>query len=384
MKLDLRKYRFQDPVYITRPSMPPLSLYTDLLKEIWDSRQLTNSGRFHGEFEDRVADFMGAEYVCLFCNGTLALQVGLQALGINDGEAITTPFTFPATVHALHWNNIRPVFCDVEPTSFNLDPKLIESLITPQTRVILPVHVFGTPCDVEAIDDIARRHNLKVIYDAAHAFGVRYKGRPLVDFGDMSMLSFHATKQFTTAEGGALVVHTAEQKERINQLKNFGIVGQETVVAPGINGKMSELQAAFGLLALDLIEDDVAVRAKLSARYRTELQDVSGLRFLKPADDVEPNDNYFPIFINEERFGMNRDVLSDRLIEINVFPRKYFYPLCSDYSCYSSLPSSDPANLPVAHRAASEVLCLPIYGDLPEETVRIVCEVVRELGAQYA
>lgn len=375
----VKQYRFPEPVYVTRPNMPRLEEYCRLLQQIWESKWLTNQGPFHEEFEQRLAEYLGVEHVNAFCNGTIALLVALHALRINSGEVITTPFTFPATAHVLYWNGITPVFCDIDEKTFNLDPSRIEQLISPNTKAILPVHVYGTPCDVEAIQEIADRHGLHVIYDAAHCFGVRYKGRPVVGYGDISMLSFHATKLFSTLEGGALVVRSEVQKNRINFLKNFGFADQETIIGPGINGKMNEFQAAFGLLQLDMIEDEIASRRHLAHTYQSELKAIPGLSFLEDIQGIRHNYAYFPILIDEKTYGMGRDELHTHMCQLNVFTRKYFYPLCSRYPCYAALPSSRPENLPIAERIARQVLCLPIFGDLDSESVKKICKMLERV-----
>jgi dTDP-4-amino-4,6-dideoxygalactose transaminase len=373
------KHAFAEPIRVTKPTMPRLEDYHRYLERIWDSQWLTNVGQFHEEFERRLSEYLGVEHVSLFCNGTIALLVALQALRINSGEVITTPFTFPATAHVLYWNRIRPVFCDIDEETLNLDPKRIEPLISPDTKAILPVHVFGNPCAVEEIQQIADRHGLHVIYDAAHAFGVRYRNRSILEFGDMSVLSFHATKLFTSIEGGAVISKTAAQKRRVDFLKNFGIAGEETVIGPGINGKMNEFQAAFGLLELDIVDEEIANRGKLTHLYKQELEDVPGITFPEKVPDVSHNYCYFPMLVDADNYGMSRDELYTLLKRFNVHPRKYFYPLCSTYSCYSALPSADPRNLPVAERVAQQILCLPLYGTLDEDTVRTVCTLVKEL-----
>ena len=377
----LKSYRFPEPIYVTRPSMPPLSDYTRYLEGIWERKWLTNEGDLHRQFEAELCNRLGVKHLSLFCNGTIALLVALQALRINSGEVITTPFTFPATPHVLWWNRVRPVFCDIDPTTLNIDPKKIERLIGPETRAILPVHTYGSPCDVEVIQRIADTHGLKVIYDAAHAFGIRYKGRSILEHGDMSMLSFHATKLFSTIEGGALMSNSKEQKQRVDYLKNFGIVDEETVIGPGINGKMNEFQAAYGLLQLKMVDEEVQERRLLTLAYREGLRNIPGITFWEDAPDVESNYAYFPILIDSDRYGMSRDSLNSDLKAFNVYTRKYFYPLCSQFPCYSDLPSSNSLNLPVSERVASEVLCLPIYGALEERNVKIIADIIKHLAA---
>jgi len=378
----LRRCRLPEPVYVAQPTMPPIEKYQELVQTIWASKWLTNNGQFHQEFERRLAAYLGCEHVSAFCNGTIALLVALQMLRINEGEVITTPFTFPATAHVLYWNRIRPVFCDIDATTFNLDPACIERLISPDTRAIMPVHVFGNPCDIEEIQEIADRHGLDVIYDAAHAFAVRYKDRPIVEAGDLSVLSFHATKLFTSIEGGAIVSKTSADKKRVDFLKNFGFANEETVIGPGINGKMNEFQAAFGLLQLDMIDNEIANRRRLTATYRKGLADVPGIQVQNDLPQVQHNYAYFPVLVNEPEYGMGRDALYTRLKEFNIFTRKYFYPLCTQFSCYSALPSAAPSNLPVAESVTRRILCLPLYGTLKGEAVRTICTVIRELAAQ--
>jgi dTDP-4-amino-4,6-dideoxygalactose transaminase len=359
--------------------MPSLDRYRDKLHEIWERRWLTNEGDLHKELERLLAKYLDLKHLSLFCNGTIALLVALQSLQITDGEVITTPFTFPATPHVLYWNRVSPVFCDIDERTCNLDPNRIEPLITPKTKAILAVHVYGVPCDVESIQTIADKHGLGVIYDAAHAFGVRYKDRSLASYGDISVLSFHATKLFTTGEGGALICGSAAQKRHVDFLKNFGIADEETVIGPGINGKMNEFQAAFGLLQLESVDEEIERRGRLSTMYRKELKNLPGITCFEEAPDINPNHAYFPILVDRDIYGMSRDDLHTLLKEFNIFTRKYFSPLCSHYSCYSSLPSASPEKLPVAERISRQVLCLPIYGDLEEEAVSATCEVIGKL-----
>jgi dTDP-4-amino-4,6-dideoxygalactose transaminase len=365
------------PIYVTRPSLPPLEEFTALLGQIWERRILTNGGPFHQELEAALARHLGVEHLALFTNGTIALVTALQALRIT-GEVITTPFSFVATSHSLLWNGIKPVFVDIDPSTCNLDPARIESAITPQTTAILPVHCYGTPCDVERIQKIADTYGLKVIYDAAHAFGVESGGQSLLRHGDLSMLSFHATKVFNTFEGGAIVCPEAKTKQRIDYLKNFGFADEVTVVAPGINGKMSEVQAAFGMLQLRYVDDEIALRQQWDATYRQELARVRGIRCLEPQGHTRANYSYFPVFV-EETFRLGRDELYARLKEDGIFSRRYFYPLISDMPMYRGLPSAAAANLPQAKRAAAQVLCLPIYGSLGEEEVRRIAALIRDV-----
>jgi dTDP-4-amino-4,6-dideoxygalactose transaminase len=381
----VREYRLSEPVYVTRPSMPDLGEYTDYLRGIWDRRWLTNDGVLHQELESRLCEYLGVEHLSLFCNGTIALLVALNALRINSGEVITTPFTFPATAHVLYWNGVRPVFCDIDEQTFNIDPQCMEHLIGPDTKAILAVHVYGTACNVDAIQALADRHGLRVIYDAAHCFGVRYRGRSILEHGDLSMLSFHATKLFTTIEGGALISRSAVQQDRINSLKNFGIAGEEEVIGPGINGKMDEFQAAFGLLHLRMVDDEIAHRRAIACIYRERLSQTPGLRLLQQLPDSTPNYGYFPVLVDESEFGMSRNELFRVLRGCNIISRKYFYPLVSHASCYAALPSADPGRLPVAERVASQVLCLPIYGTLESQAVQRICDAIlacHEVGSR--
>ncbi|MEM8488063.1 MAG: DegT/DnrJ/EryC1/StrS family aminotransferase [Bacteroidota bacterium] len=364
----------QEPIYVTRPSMPPLDDFVVHLERIWENRWLTNNGEFHKRLEAELAEFLGVKYVSLFSNGTLALLVALQAMRVS-GEVITTPYTFVATTHALHWNEITPVFCDIDPKTYNLDPACIESLITPQTSAILPVHVYGYPCDVKEISRIADIYGLKVIYDACHAFNVRVDNESVLNFGDLSVLSFHATKIFTTLEGGAIITNDAKLKTRIDYLKNFGIANETTVMAPGINGKMNEVQAAFGLLQLQYVEENIQKRKEITDRYRTQLAGVSGLTFLEDIPDVQHNYSYFPIFIDEEKFGFSRDNVFDVFREKNIICRRYFYPLISHFSMYRNLPSAK--HLPAAEIAAAQIICLPLYPDLELSVVDQICDVIQ-------
>jgi len=351
-----------DKIYVTRPFLPPLEEFTPMLERIWASRQLTNGGPFHEELEAALVKYLGVEHISLFTNGTLALVTALQALRIT-GEVITTPFSFVATAHSLLWNNIRPVFSDIDPETCNLDPARIESAITPQTTAIMPVHCYGRPCDVAGIQRIADRYGLKVIYDAAHAFGVKLDGQSVLRHGDLSVLSFHATKVFNTFEGGAIVSPDAKTKQRVDFLKNFGFADEVTVVAPGINGKMNEVQAAMGLLQLKYVDKALAARAAVAERYQEALSGVKGIRCSAVDPRVMANHAYFPVFVGPG-YPLKRDGLYDRLRADGVFTRRYFYPLISDMPMYRGLPSADGGNLPIARRTADEVLCLPIYPEL--------------------
>lgn len=361
---------------VTEPFMPPLQEFIPYLEKIWESKWLTNAGQFHQELEKRLADYLGVEYLSLFSNGTIALIVALQSLRIS-GEVITTPYSFVATAHSLLWNNIKPVFADIHPESFNLDPEKIESAITGQTTAIMPVHCYGKPCDVDAIQRIADRYGLRVIYDAAHAFGVRYNGQSLLNHGDLSVLSFHATKVFNTFEGGAIVCPDAKSKQRIDHLKNFGFVDEVTVAAPGINGKMNEVQAAFGLLQLDHVENSIALRQQIDAKYRKAFQNVAGITPYSLDPAASSNHSYFPILV-DSLYRRTRDELYQKLRDHGVLARRYFYPLISDFPMYRGLSSANPALLPVASRIASEVLCLPIYPGLSDEDLQMITGIVSE------
>jgi dTDP-4-amino-4,6-dideoxygalactose transaminase len=360
-------------ITVTKPSLPPLEEYVELLREIWDRKWLTNKGHFHDELEKALAEHLGVPYVSLFCNGMIALQVGLQALKIT-GEVITTPYSFVATTHALWWNHCTPVFCDIDPVTCNLDPARVESLITPRTTAILPVHVYGTPCDVDGLQKVADTYGLKLFYDAAHAFGVRVKDTSVLNFGDLSMLSFHATKVFNTAEGGALITTDLKLKQRIDFLKNFGFADQVTVVAPGTNGKMNELQAALGVVQLRHVDAEIAKRREIDRLYRERLRDVPGIRLLSSVAGATQNYGYFPIFIDEARYPISRDDLFAAMATRELFGRRYFYPLISEFPAYRGLPSA--AHVPLALSASRQVLCLPIYASLPHTAVDAICEVV--------
>lgn len=354
-------------IRVTSPLVPPLEEFTSLLEDIWQRRWLTNDGEYHARLEQALADYLKVPYVSLFTNGTLPLITALQALGIK-GEVITTPYSFVATTHALWWNGITPVFVDVDPETGCIDPNRIEEAITPQTSAILPVHVYGCPCRTEEIKQIADRHNLHVIYDAAHAFGVEINGESILNAGDLSTLSFHATKVFNTAEGGAMIMHDEATKRRIDHLKNFGFAGETEVVMPGINSKMDELRAAFGLLALKQVDEAIEARRRVAIAYRQALKNVDGIRFWDDRPGVRYNYGYFPIFVDAAR----RDGLYFRLQEHGIYGRRYFYPLISTFSPYSGLESATPQNLPVATRLADEVICLPIHHEMTEGDVQRV------------
>lgn len=353
----------EKPIFVTEPSLPPLKDFIPYLEKIWANKWLTNNGEFHRQFEAALAEYLGVKYVSLFTNGMIALQIGMQALRIT-GEVITTPFTFAATTHAIHWNNCTPVFCDIEPETFTLDPDKVEALITPRTTALMPVHVYGNPCQNEKLQKIADTYGLKLFYDAAHVFGVRQNGVSICNWGDLSMLSFHATKVFNTFEGGALVTNDPEMKKRIDFLKNFGFANEVTIIAPGSNGKMDEFRSAFGLLQLTLVDGEIEKRKKIAERYRAALQDVPGIKVLQDIPGVRHNYAYFPILVDTKKYGINRDALYDKLKAQNIYSRRYFYPLCSDFPTYRALPSARHSNLPVAVKTSNEVLCLPIFADL--------------------
>jgi dTDP-4-amino-4,6-dideoxygalactose transaminase len=362
-------------INVTQPSLPPLDEFHESLKKIWDSKWITNGGPFHEELEQKLAEYLGVKHLSLFSNGTLALITALQALRIT-GEVITTPYSFVATTHSLWWNGIRPVFVDIDPVDFNLTPEKIEAAITSKTTAIMPVHVYGTPCHTEEIDRIAKKYGLKVIYDAAHAFGVKQGDTSVLNFGDLSILSFHATKVFNTIEGGAIISHDAETKKRIDYLKNFGFADETTVVAPGINAKMNELQAAYGLLQLKYIDDQLAKRELVFKKYISLLKDIEGITLKPTGKGFNENFSYFPILIEQE-YGMTRDAVHSTLKKHDIFARRYFYPLISHFPTYKGLESSDPKNLPNAEIAAQKVLCLPIYGDLEIESVERICSLLK-------
>jgi dTDP-4-amino-4,6-dideoxygalactose transaminase len=356
------------PIYVTEPAMPALQDFLPYLESIWAKKWLTNKGEFHQQFEQELANFLGVEHVNLFTNGTLALLLAIQALALT-GEVITTPYSFVATTHALYWNGLTPVFVDIDPFSFNLDPEKIETAITEKTSAILPVHVYGVPANIERIEAIAKQYNLKVIYDAAHAFAVRENGRSILENGDISILSFHATKVFQTFEGGATVCATPELKKKIDLFKNFGFTSEVTVEGPGINAKMSEYQAAFGLLQLRGVENEIRQRRRVAKQYYDRLADVSGLSMPSIPESLNYNHAYFPVLIDAEKFGSSRDDLYSYLKQKNIYSRRYFYPLISEFAPYKLADSARAENLPVAHSVSSKILCLPIYGNLSDADV---------------
>lgn len=370
--------REEKPILVTQPELPPLEEFHELLKDIWTTKWLTNNGKYHQALESELAAFLGVPYISLFSNGTMALITALQTLRIT-GEVITTPYSFVATTHALHWNGIKPIFCDIEPDFFNIDPAKIEAAITPKTTAILPVHVYGNPCKVDEIAKIADTYGLKVIYDACHAFHVKINGQSVMNFGDLSVLSFHATKVYNTIEGGAIICHDEKTKKRIDYLKNFGFADEVTVVAPGINAKMNEIQAAYGLLQLKYVNEAIDKRKVVADEYRRLLANVSGIRVLHDIPEVQHNYPYFPILIDHKAFGTSRDEVYDELKKYNIFGRRYFYPLISQFPTYRGLPTASAENLPVAELVAKQVLCLPIYPGLPIDKVEKISRIIKSL-----
>jgi dTDP-4-amino-4,6-dideoxygalactose transaminase len=364
------------PIYVTEPYLPPLKEFIPYLEKIWESKRLTNNGPFHGKLESALCQFLGVDHIALFANGTIALVTALQALRVG-GEVITTPYSFVATAHSLLWNGIKPVFVDIDSDTLNLDPRKIEAAITPHTTAIMPVHCYGRPCDVAGIQSIADNYNLRVIYDAAHAFAVRLPAESLLVRGDLSVLSFHATKVFTTFEGGAIVCPDEKTKQRIDHLKNFGFVNEVTVVAPGINGKMSEWNAALGLLQLEYVEQAIAKRKAIDAEYRRLLEGVRGIRCLPAAQGYVGNYAYFPILVGSD-YPMSRDALYHSFKERQIHPRRYFYPLISDFPMYRGLSSASRDNLPIANAIAQQVLCLPMSPSLERHDVERIAGVVTD------
>ena len=367
----------QKNIPVTQPFLPPLEEFIPYLKEIWNNKWLTNNGLLHQKLEKELADYLGIKYISLFSNGTLALISALQALNIQ-GEVITTPFSFVATTHSLWWNKITPVFVDIEAEYLNLDPSKIEAAITEKTTAIMPVHVYGNPCKIDEIQRIADKHNLKVIYDAAHAFGVKINGDSILNFGDLSVLSFHATKVYSTIEGGAIICHSEEMKHHIDNLKNFGFRGETVVEEPGINAKLNEVQAAYGLLQLKYIDSFIEQRKLITEKYRSLLRDVNGISFLSDMNEVKHVYSYFPILVDERKFGKSRDELYNKLKEFNIMGRRYFYPLISSFIPYNNLPSAAIENLTVANNASEQVLCLPIFVDLTLEEVENIVNIIKQ------
>jgi dTDP-4-amino-4,6-dideoxygalactose transaminase len=371
--------KLKNPIYVTQPSMPPIEEYNEMLKQVWDSKKLTNNGPFHRELELKLCEYLEVPFISLFANGTLALLTALQALGIS-GEVITTPFSFVATSHAILWNKLKVVFADIEEETFTLDPEKIEAAITPLTSAILPVHVYGYPCQVGKICDIARKYRLKVIYDAAHTFGVKLNDQSLCSFGDLSVLSFHATKVFNTFEGGAIVCHDAAMKKHIDQLKNFGFTGELTVEDVGINAKMNEVQAAFGLLQLKYLNEALEKRKTVHDFYIKELTGIPGLKLPPEPAGLTQNFSYFPIMIDEKEFGKTRDDVYEELKKENIFTRRYFYPLISQFPAYRGIESAYSGNLKVAEMITQKVLCLPIYPSLEKSIVKKICMIITKLN----
>lgn len=365
----------KDQITVTSPLLPDLEDFNNLLREIWDSKWITNNGSFHKKLEAALCEYLKVPFISLFTNGTLPLLTALQALRIT-GEVITTPYSFVATTHSIWWNGCKPVFVDIDPATGNIDPGKIEAAITPKTSAIMPVHVYGKPCDINRIQEIANKYGLKVIYDAAHAFGVEVNDKSVLEAGDLSTLSFHATKVFNTIEGGAMVMHDAEMKRRIDYLKNFGFAGETTVVGPGINSKMDEVRSAYGLLNLKQVDAAIEARHQVAIRYREALRDVPGIAFFDDMPGVRHNYSYFPIFVNAEEYGMTRDELYFKMKRNGVLGRRYFYPLISSFSTYNCLPSADPSNLPQANRMADSVICLPMHHRLGPSDIDLILSLI--------
>ena len=363
------------PITVTSPLLPDLNEFNKLLQEIWDSKWITNNGSFHKKLEAALCEYLKVPYISLFTNGTLPLLTALQALRVT-GEVITTPYSFVATTHSIWWNGCRPVFVDIDPATGNIDPDRIEAAITPKTTAIMPVHVYGKPCDTKRIQEIADKYGLKVIYDAAHAFGVEVNGESILNAGDLSTLSFHATKVYNTIEGGAMVMHDAETKKRIDYLKNFGFANEVEVVGPGINSKMDEMRSAYGLLNLKQVDAAIEARHQVAIRYREALRDVEGITFFDDMPGVRHNYSYFPIFVDAEKYGMTRDELYFKMKENGVLGRRYFYPLISEFSTYRGLPSATRENLPKAYKMADSVICLPMHHALKEEEINRIIKTV--------
>lgn len=359
----------KDLITVTSPLLPNLDEFHEMLKEIWDSKWITNNGSFHKQLEKELAAYLKVPYVSLFTNGTLPLLTALQALRIT-GEVITTPYSFVATTHSIWWNGCKPIFVDIDPKTGNIDPDKIEAAITPKTTAIMPVHVYGKPCDAKRIQEIADTYGLKVIYDAAHAFGVEVNGESILNAGDMSTLSFHATKVYNTIEGGAMIMHDEATKKRIDDLKNFGIHDEVTVVAPGINSKMDEMRSAYGLLNLRQVDAAIEARHQVAIKYKEVLKDVEGITYFDDMEGVKHNYSYFPIFVDAKKFGMTRDELYYKMKEQNILARRYFYPLISEFSAYRGCEGADPKNLPNAHKMADSVLCLPMHHALLNEELK--------------
>lgn len=362
-------------ITVTSPLLPDLEEFNALLKEIWDSKWVTNNGSFHKQLERELAEYLKVPYISLFTNGTLPLLTALQALHIT-GEVITTPYSFVATTHSIWWNGCKPVFVDIDPATGNIDPDAIEAAITNKTTAIMPVHVYGKPCDTKRIQEIADKYGLKVIYDAAHAFGVEVDGESILNAGDMSTLSFHATKVYNTLEGGALVMHDEATKKRVDYLKNFGFAGETEVVAPGINSKVDEVRAAYGILNLRQVDAAIEARHQVAIKYREALRPVEGITFMDDMPGVKHNYSYFPLFVDAEKYGMTRDELYEKMKAHNVLGRRYFYPLISTFSTYRGYESANPMNLPKAHQMADSVICLPMHHELSAEDIDRVLELI--------
>ncbi len=372
----LESFRPAQPVQVTQTHLPDFDRYVEQIRPMWTSKWITNNGDQHQQLERRLSSYLDAPHTSLLSNGTLALLLALKLYELK-GEVVTTPFTFPATAHSIVWNGLTPVFADIDPLTYNLNPQRIEESITPNTSAILAVHVYGTPCDVDAIEAIANRHNLKVIYDAAHTFGARFRGTSLANFGDAAVLSFHATKLFHTIEGGAVVVHSAEEKRALDLLKNFGIQNEESIVRYGINAKMNEFQAAMGCLELSSVDEQIRQRKQRHDRYCQWLGEVPGITLPGIPDSLQYNYAYFPILIDPDRYGLDRNEVYTLFKRLDIYTRKYFYPLLSTVAGYEQLPSADPGHLPVASRVAEQVLCLPMYGSLNMKTVDRLCEILK-------
>ena len=366
------------PIYVTQPSLPDLDRFKEELENIWESKWLTNNGKYHEQFEHALKEFLDVENVSLFTNGTIALIIALKALRIT-GEVITTPYSFVATTHALHWNGIKPVFCDIRREDFNIDTEKIEALITPATTAIMPVHVYGNPCNHSRIQEIADIYGLKVIYDAAHAFGVEFQNNSILNWGDLSVLSFHATKTFNTIEGGAIITKSSALKKRLDYFKNFGFAGETRVIGYGINGKMNELISAYGILQLDNIETDIKKRKYIANWYRNALKNIPGLSIYYDFPEVTHNYTYFPILIDPSVFPLTRDELYARFKHHNIYTRRYFYPLISQFPAYKELASASKENLPIATQLTKQVLCLPIHASLSEQDLQRIVEVIKTI-----
>ena len=369
-------------ITVTSPLLPDLSAFNEMLQDIWSRKWITNMGHYHQELEKALGEYLGVEHISLFTNGTLPLITALQALNIREGEVITSPYSFVATSHAIWWNHLTPVFVDVDPNTGNIDPSKIEAAITDKTVAILPVHCYGCPCDVERIDAIAKKHNLKVIYDAAHTFGVRYKGKSILEWGDISTISFHATKVYNTIEGGALVCHSAEMKRLIDQLKNFGFEDETIVLAPGINSKMDEVRSAYGILNLQQADAAIAARKRVAQQYTEAIKQIKGIDLFPYIESLgaeqgfEWNCAYYPILINEEEYGMSRDALYEKMKKLNVLGRRYFYPLITTFEPYREFPTAKPTCLPVATDLANRVICLPMHHMLSDEDISTVIKCI--------